>query len=65
MRKINIFWGLDTSLCEESASNTPATDSEDTLELHNGTSQAAFVGANLWARAKAACFVIHEREDRT
>lgn len=27
--------------------------------------QAVFVGAYLWARAKAACFVIHEREDRT
>nr|DAL04889.1 MAG TPA: hypothetical protein [Caudoviricetes sp.] len=56
---------MDISLCEESASNTPATDSEDTLEQHIGTSQAAFVGAYLWARAKAACFVIREREDRT
>lgn len=27
--------------------------------------QAVFVGAYLWARAKTACFVIQEREDRT
>ena len=35
------------------------------LEGYKKFCQAVFVGAYLWARAKAACFVIHEREDRT